>query len=60
MTLEDNLLRLVPVTILHRALQVSTVVAVEVLEDPVLVPQAAVHPFGCTLLDCGHGASRGS
>ena len=52
MTLEKDLLRLVPVTVLLRALQVRTVVSVQVLEDPVLVPQATVRPLWWRILYC--------
>jgi hypothetical protein len=54
--LEQNLLRLVPVAVLHRALEVGAVVAVQVLEDPVLVPEAAVHPLGRRIVDCRQAA----
>jgi hypothetical protein len=44
--LEQNLLRLVPVAVLHGALQVRAMVAVQVLEDPVLVLEASIDPLG--------------
>lgn len=50
-TLEKDLLRFVPITVLLRALQIRTVVSVQVLEDPVLVLQAAVCPLWWRILD---------
>jgi hypothetical protein len=47
-TLEQNLLGLIPVAILHGTLQIRTMVSVQVLEDPVLVREASVHPL-CVL-----------
>jgi hypothetical protein len=44
--LEQNLLGLVPVAVFHGALDVRAMVAVQVLEDPVLVLQAAICPHG--------------
>lgn len=42
MTLQNDILRPVPVTILHRRLQISSMVSVEVGEDPILVLQTAI------------------
>lgn len=52
--LQNHLLRLVPVTVLHRALEVGAVVAVKVGEDAVLVLQAALAVDGRCVLDSGH------
>lgn len=41
--LEKDLLRLVPVAVLLSALQIRSVVSVQVLEDPVLILQASIH-----------------
>lgn len=45
-TLEENLLGLVPVAHLFRMLKVGRVTAVEVLEDAILVLEAAVVAYG--------------
>jgi hypothetical protein len=52
--LEQNLLRLVPVAVFHGALDVGAMVAVQVLEDPVLVLQPAVFPhrIRVRVVDC--------
>ena len=55
-SLDDHLLGLVPVTVLHRALEVGTVVAVQVGEDAVLVLQAALTVDGRRVLDGRHTA----
>lgn len=72
MTLQDNLLGLVPVAVLHGTLEVGAVVAVEVLENAVLVLEAAMAVDGRVLdgseapallaaggRGCGGEASRG-
>lgn len=51
-----DFLGLVPVAVLHRALQVGAVVAVEVGEDAVLIPQTAVTVDRWRILDSGHTA----
>lgn len=56
MALEDDLLGLVPVAILHGALEVGTVVSVEVGENAVLVFQTARAVDGGCVLHGGHGA----
>lgn len=55
-TLEQNLLGLVPIAIFLCALQVGTVVSVEVLEDPVLVLQASICPHGMYIVHSGQVA----
>lgn len=55
-SLENHLLSLVPVTVLHRALQVGAVVAVQVREDAVLVLQTARVVNRRRVLDGGHAA----
>jgi hypothetical protein len=55
-SLDDHLLGLVPVTVLHRALEVGAVVAVQVGEDAVLVLQAALAVDGRRVLDGRHAA----
>ena len=45
MTLEYDFLRLVPISIFHGALEIRTMVAVQVLEDAVLVLQASIRPL---------------
>src|SRR4051812_24756545 len=52
MALEKNLLCFVPVAILHGALEVGAVVAVQVLEDPVLVLQPPIHPLWWRIIHC--------
>jgi hypothetical protein len=54
--LQQDLLRLVPVAVLHRALQIGAVVAVQVLEDTVLVLEAAVCALGRGIVHGGQGA----
>lgn len=54
--LQEDLLGLVPVSVLHRALQVGSVVAVQVLEDAILVLEPAVCPLGRGIVYCGQGA----
>jgi hypothetical protein len=63
-TLVDNLLGLVPVTILHGALEVGSMVAVKVLEDAVLVLETTLVLDWGSVLDGsettgGRGQSRG-
>jgi hypothetical protein len=63
-TLVDNLLGLVPVTVLHSALEVGSMVAVKVLENTVLVLETTlVLDWGSVLDGCettgGGGQSRG-
>lgn len=73
MALEKDFLRLVPITVLLGALQIRTVVSVQVLEDPVLVPQASIDPLRWRIVYCrqvpllcsrrgggGRNAGRGS
>ena len=55
MALQDDLLCLVPIAVLLRTLQIRTVVAVQVLENPVLVLQAAICPLRRAIL---HGRQR--
>jgi hypothetical protein len=57
MALEQNLLRLVPIAVLLRALQVRAVVSVQVLEDAVLVFQAAVYSLWRRIVHCRQGPS---
>jgi hypothetical protein len=45
MALKQNVLGLVPVSVLHRALQVRAMVSVQIREDPVLVLQPTVYPL---------------
>jgi hypothetical protein len=54
--LEQDLLRLMPVAILLRALQVRPVVSIEVLEDAVLVLQASICPLRRSILHCGQSS----
>ena len=42
MALEQDFLRLIPIAIFHRTLQICSMVAVEVLEYPILIFQAAI------------------
>lgn len=51
MALEDDLLGLVPVSHLLGVLEVGRVTAVEVLEDAVLIPEAAIGALGGAVLD---------
>jgi hypothetical protein len=44
--LVENFLRLVPIAILHRTLQIRAMVPVEVREDAILILQATVDPLG--------------
>lgn len=53
MALEKDFFGLVPVSVLLSALQVRSVVSVEVLEYPVLIPQAAVLSLWRNILNCG-------
>jgi hypothetical protein len=58
MALQYNLLRLVPITIFHRTFQIRAMVAVQVLENPILVLQAPVSSFlWLTFLNGGVGTS---
>ena len=52
-SLVDDLLRLVPIAVLLSALQIRTVVSVQVRENAVLVSESSMYPLGCTVLDCG-------
>jgi hypothetical protein len=52
MALEQNVLGLVPVSVLHRTLQVRAMMPIQVRENPVLVLQATVNP----LWRIGHGS----
>jgi hypothetical protein len=54
--LEQDLLRLVPIAVLLRALQVRPVVSIEVLEDPVLVLQASICPLRWCIIHCGQSS----
>lgn len=54
MALENDLLGLVPVAILHGALQSGVVVAVEILEDAVLVLETTIVAHG----SIRHGRER--
>lgn len=46
MTLQDNLLCLVPVTIFHRALQVCAMMPIQILKYPILILQSSkLGPF---------------
>lgn len=56
MALENDFLRLVPIAVLLRTLQVGTVVSVQVLENPVLVPQASICPLWWRIVHCGQGS----
>lgn len=51
MTLKDYLLGLVPVTILHGALEVSPMMAVQVCEDAVLVTEPSMLTLRGHVLD---------
>lgn len=55
----DNLLGLVPVAVLHGALEIGAVVAVQVLEDAVLVLQTALVLDGGGILYGGHATFLG-
>lgn len=57
--LEDNLLRLVPIAHLLRALEVGRVSSVQILKDAILVLEAAVSPHRGGILDGGQ-TSHGS
>jgi hypothetical protein len=48
----QDILCLVPVTVFHRTLQICSMVAVQVGEDPILIPQTSIHPLG----RIGHGS----
>lgn len=50
--LQDDLLRLVPVAILLGTLQIRTMVAIKVLENPVLILQATMCPLRRSILYC--------
>lgn len=56
-TLENDVLRPVPVSITLRALQVCTVTAIQVLEYPVLITESAVLPLYWWVLDSGEVSS---
>lgn len=56
MSLDNHFLGLVPVTVLHGALEVGAVVAVQVGEDAILVLQAALAVNRRRVLDSGHAA----
>lgn len=59
MALQDDLLRLVPVSILHSRLEVRSVVPVQIGKDAVLVPQTAIVFLGrSAILDGCKGAGR--
>lgn len=54
MALEKNLLGLVPITILHGTLEVCSMVAIQVLKDPVLVLETPICPLlRSTVLNSG-------
>jgi hypothetical protein len=53
-SLDNHLLGLVPITVLHSALKVGAVVPVQVGEDAVLVLQAALSVDRRRILDSGH------
>jgi len=57
-SLHDNLLCFVPVAILHRALQVCAVVAVQVGEDTVLILESALPVDRWCILDGGQSSCR--
>lgn len=64
MTLVDNLLGLVPVTVLHGTLEIGSMVAVKVLENAVLVLETTLVLNWGSVLDGsettgGGGQSRG-
>lgn len=42
MALENDLLRLVPISIFHRALQIGAMVAVQIREYPILVLETSI------------------
>jgi len=52
MSLVNNLLRLVPIAVLLSALQIRTVVSIQVCENAVLIPKSSMHPLRCAILDC--------
>lgn len=54
--LENNLLRLVPVTKLLCVLEIGRVATVEVLKDAVLILQVSIRPAGGAILNCGEAA----
>ena len=57
--LENNFLGLVPVAHLLRAGKVGRVASVKILENTVLILQAAVSALRCTILDSGKAAHGG-
>lgn len=58
MPLQQYLFRLVPITILHCALQIRPMMAVQVRKYPVLILQPTVCLLRRTILHCGEGAIR--
>lgn len=57
MTLENHLLRLVPIAILHRRLEIGTMVTIQIRENTVLVLQSAICLLrGSSILNGGEGA----
>jgi len=58
MALQQNLFRLVPITILHRALQIRPMMAVQVCKYPVLILQPTICLLRRPILYCGEGAVR--
>lgn len=59
MALQHDILGLVPVAVLHRALQIRAMVAVQVGKYPVLVLQTAILSLGRALLDGREGTGLG-
>lgn len=55
--LEQNVLCPMPVAILLCAFKICAVMAVEILEDPVLVLEAAMYTLGSAFLDGGHASA---
>jgi hypothetical protein len=54
MSLDNHLLGFVPITVLHSALKIGAVMAVQVGEDAVLVLEAALSVNRRRILDSGH------
>jgi hypothetical protein len=57
MTFDDHFLCLVPITELHRRLEIRAMMTVQICEDTILVLQTTVLFLGSTFLDSGEGAS---
>jgi hypothetical protein len=56
MALQQNLFRLIPITILHRALQIRPMMAVQVRKYPVLILQSTICLLRRVILHCSEGA----